>query len=326
MTFIIAEVGSNWTSFEDAKDSITMAKNCGADACKFQLYTHEELYGIPGSPPTIINGVPTSEFDTMPGQLPKDWLPKLKEKADACGIEFMCSAFSPELLRAVDPYVKRHKIASAELTYRELLEAAKATGKPILLSTGGSSLTDIQMALEVLKGADVTLMYCVSAYPAKNVNLFSIERLRHELDGEYDVGYSCHTAEWYTPVAAVEYHSAAAIEKHFKLRDMDTPDSPHSLNPEQFKEMVDVIRGKADHICFPEPQERDMLQRHNRRLVATQDISPGQAFNYGKNFGCFRSLRDDSEGIHGFADQRVNGKTCKVALKAGDPITPGHIE
>lgn len=320
MTFIIAECGSNWTSFEDAKDSITMAKNVGANACKFQLFDHKALYGLE---PDISKPIHQRRFDG----LPPEWLPKLAEKAAACGIEFMCSAFSPELLRAVDPYVKRHKIASAELTYRELLEAAKATGKPILLSTGGSSLTDIKMALEILKGADVTLMYCVSAYPAKNVNLFSMDKLEVFCSMPFGVkiGYSCHTDEWYTPVAAVKYHGATVIEKHFKLRDMDTPDAPHSLNPEEFKEMVDVIRGKADHICFPEPQERDMLHRHNRRLIATKDVGPGEELVYGRNFGCYRSLVSDAEGLHGFSDKQVTGKICKVALKAGDPITPKHI-
>ncbi len=327
MTFVVAECGSNWQSFEDAKDSITMAKNCGADAVKFQLFDWVSLYGSDKR-----TKLEKQTRYPMAGQMPLEWLSKLAEKASACGIEFMCSAFSPELLRAVDPYVKTHKIASAELTYRELLEAAKATGKPILLSTGGSSLTDIRMALKILekelapgvKEMTTTLMYCVSAYPAKNVNLFAIDKLKSEFG--YPVGYSCHTDDWYTPVAAVRYHGAPVIEKHFKLRDMDTPDSPHSLNPDEFKEMVDVIRGKADHICFPEPQERDMQLKHNRRLVASADIAAGQAFNYGKNFGCFRSLREDAEGLHGFADQSVNGKTCKVALKAGDPITPRHIE
>lgn len=339
MTFVIAEIGSNWTSFEDAKDSITMAKNCGADAVKFQLYDWQSLYGFDGA--EFADVATPNVVWTDRWHMPKDWLPKLAEKAKACGIEFMCSAFSPELLKAVDPYVKRHKIASAELTYRELLEAAKATGKPVLLSTGGSSLTDIQMAVKILFGevsfaslGGITLMYCVSAYPAKNVNLHSINRLRSYfgnaggcmVDYPVNYGYSCHTDEWYTPVCAVKYHGATVIEKHFKLRDMNTPDSQHSLNPEEFKEMVDVIRGKADHISFPEPQENGMLLRHNRRLICTSDVAPGDTLAYGKNFGCYRSLKDDVEGLHGFADQAVNGKICKVALKAGDPITPRHVE
>lgn len=320
MTFIIAEVGSNWTSFEDAKDSISMAKNVGADAVKFQLYTQKALYGHEWDCPAPM------------WELPLEWIPKLAEKAAACDIEFMCSAFSPELLKLVDPYVKRHKIASAELTYPELLLAAKETGKPILLSTGGSSLTDIGVAIELIEGlegnTEITLMYCVSAYPAKNVNLSAIDRLRlFRVAHKYacKVGYSCHTTDWYTPVAAVKYHGATVIEKHFKLRDMDTPDSPHSLNPEEFKEMVDAIKGKSDGVSFPDPQERAMLTRHNRRLIATADIRAGELLEYGRNFGCYRAISEDIHGLHGFAYRHISGKTCKEPLKAGDPITPRHI-
>src|SRR3990167_1071022 len=108
-TFIIAEIGSNWTSFEEAKDSISFAKQAGADAVKFQAFRVEALYGFYDSQ--------YGEHRAMGGngELPLEWLPKLKEKADACGIEFMCSAFSPELYDVVNPYVLVHKIASSEL-------------------------------------------------------------------------------------------------------------------------------------------------------------------------------------------------------------------
>lgn len=306
MTFIVAEVGSNFTSFEEAKDSITMAKNCGADAVKFQMYTNEEMYGF-----TV----------TKNSSIDWDWVPKLKVKADSVGIEFLCTAFSPEGLKYLDPFVKRHKIASSDLSYPDLLIAAKNTAKPVFLSTGGSSFSDISMAKNYLDPNQTVLLYCISHYPSSNVNLFCLDKLK-ELG--LPVGYSCHTSDWYTPVSAVKHHGAAVIEKHFKLREMDTPDAPHSLLPDDFKKMVDAIRGEVT--ChFPDPQEKEFVLKHKRRLIATKDIQEGEILIYNENFGCYRSLKDDPYGITGFAYIHVHGKIARVAIKQGDSITPASF-
>lgn len=312
MTFIIAEVGSNFENFEDAKTSISLAKNCGADAVKFQMFSQKDLYGFNVDP----------ESHNPIGA----WIPKLKEKADSIGIEFMCTAFSPEGVKLVDPFVKRHKIASSDLSYPALLKEVAKTGKPAILSVGASSITDINLALAHLQGAPkVTLLYCVANYPSKNVNLFHLDALNDAFP-PFGVGYSCHTTDWYTPVAAVKYHQAQVIEKHFKLRDMKTPDSPHSLNPDEFKLMVDAIRSGKPKINFPDPQEIEFQLKHNRRLIAIQNVSAGQALQYDVNYGCYRSLKEDREGLSGFAAEKVNGLLAKRDIKAGEPIGPDCIE
>jgi sialic acid synthase SpsE len=304
MTFIIAEVGSNWTSFEDASNSITMAKSCGADAVKFQLYTHSELYGTP-------------DHLGMATELPLDWLFKLAAKAKATGIEFMCTAFSPRGVVKVDPFVNRHKIASSELSYPELLDAVKATGKPILLSTGGHNLEEIGLALERLKGADVTLMYCVSAYPAKNVDLEGITMLEGLVQNKA-VGYSCHEDGYTSAVYAVCFYDVPVIEKHFKLRDMDTPDAPHSLLPDDFRRMVQKIRGDTT-VRFPDPQEQPTTKYSKRRCIVTAPIKAGERLEYGKNFGVYRSLTG-KDSLNSWAAEKINGAPVKVDLSPGDGI------
>lgn len=312
MTFIIAEVGSNWSSFEDCKDSISMAKRCGADAVKFQMFNQTEMLGY---------------GETSPLGVVPEWLPKLKEKADSCGIELMCTAFSPEGLKYVDQFISKHKIASSDLCYVDLLTAAKNTGRTFYLSTGASSLDDIQEALDNLQDGygfpSMALLYCVSSYPSTNINLAHITVLRRRFD--IPIGYSCHTSDWRTAVGAF-YHGASVIEKHFKLRDMDTPDSPHSILPEDFKKMCDAIKEGKDSITFPHPSEIDMLKRHKRRLIATKHICKGASLIYNENYGCYRSLVDDLEGMSGFAYNEVNGKLSAKDLKPGDPITPTSIE
>ena len=89
--FIVAEVGSNFKTLDDCRRSIQLAKSCGADAVKFQAFDHKALYGFDGE---------------ISGSLPLEWLPGLADKANSLGIEFMCSAFSPEILLEVNRYVK----------------------------------------------------------------------------------------------------------------------------------------------------------------------------------------------------------------------------
>lgn len=314
--YVVAEVGSNWRNINDCIESIAAAKSCGADAVKFQAFTHEALYGFaaPSVTPIDVHSLPTS------------WLPKLKEKADACGIELMCTAFSPELVAAVDPYVSVHKVASSDCTWPQLLRAVAKTGKPVLLSVGASSEGDIERALSVLGEAGDVLMYCVSAYPARTIDLGAIARLSERFC--HAVGFSDHSTDIIgLPVEATRMYDLAAIEKHFTaFPDLDSPDRPHSLTPDEFKLMVDYIRGVRAPVIGPTFEERDMMLRHNRRLIATQDLAPGAQLRYGENFGAYRSLVDDTRGLSPFAWESVEGRTTTKQINRGEAIGPGDFQ
>ncbi len=315
--FIVAECGSNWRTLNDCIQSIGQAKAVGADAVKFQAFTKEALYG-PG----------VSGLKIEPWRLDLDWLPALKGKADACGIELMVTAFSPELVAAVDPFVSVHKVASSDLSYPQLLEAVAKTGKPVLLSTGASSVGDIHAALGCLRDTradlQIVLMYCVSAYPARTVDLRTGELISKQI--HRDVGFSDHTTDIiFTPTHAA-LCGAVAIEKHFTaFPDLDTPDRPHSLTVDEFRTMVEYIRGVRQPAIGPTPEERDMVLRHNRRLLATRDIAVGDTLTYGDNFGAYRSLEDDTRGLSPFAWRDVEGKTATLAIARGKGIGPGDF-
>lgn len=312
MTFIIAEVGSNHTSFAEASDSISIAKNCGADAVKFQLFSEHDLYGT-GS----------KDYNIKPEDLVK-----LKEKADAVGVEFMCTAFSSDGYAIVNPLVQRHKIASSESTHPFLLNWVSRYDKPVILSCGASSVTDIEIALTYLEPTKkpVTLLYCVSDYPAKNVNLYGINKLR-TISSTVNVGYSCHTKDWYTPAAAVHSHGAVVIEKHFKLKDMNTPDNDHALLPDEFKRMVKAIRGNPlDYVFFPDPSEVDAIELYNRRVIATKDIAAGMPLDPNSNIGIYRVKERDREGISPFGIFRIAGKLASRDIKALEPIGPKDFQ
>ncbi len=339
--WIVAECGSNWKEFAHAKDSIAMAKAAGADAIKFQAFSMESLYGFSfESIESQLGFVPDKgEIDyanavgAYHSQLPLEWLPQLKEKADACGIEFMVTAFSPELVAAVDPFVGVHKIASSDLSHVKLLQAVAATGKPVLLSTGASSTGDVRQAIQVLrdagcKDADLVLLYCNASYPSKRHNLFLIDELRETFG--LSVGLSDHSIDViYAPLAAVKHHGAMVIEKHFTaFPELDTPDRGHSLTTDEFKIMTDYLRGKRDGGGFnPTSEEKDMFLRHNRRLITTKDVAPGEVLEYGVNFGAYRSLKEDMRAFSPFilldAQASPDGKYAAKAIARGDGIGPG---
>ena len=322
--FIIAEVGSCWGTFEHVKDSIGLAKNCGADAVKFQFFTPQDLYGFP-----------SHEYEA--GVSPwfhHGWLAGLKQKADASGIELLCSAFSVDGLKAVDPYVSAHKLASSENNHLRMLEWLRDCGKPVLLSTGGSGKSDIGLAMATVNGLNYKSdeiqkriaevrplentraipLYCVSDYPAKRINL---ERVA-ELKAQYGIaGYSDHSLDAHEiPYQATRSYGACVVEKHVNFFDVQGPDAPHSLSREDFKAMCDRLRGNA----VAESGQKEMTTRHNRRLIATKPIQIGEKLLEGVNFGIYRSTTDDLNGASPFMIDKYNGKEAKRLIFAGDSI------
>jgi len=309
-TFIIAEVGSNFSSLQDCLTSIVAAKGAGADAAKFQLYDFGSLYGI------------KAQDVHVAGVLPLDWVPALKQKADAVGIEFMASCFSPGLVADLDPYVNIHKVASAEMTHVRILEQVNSFGKPVILSTGAHGEADIRQSLTYLKAVDTILMYCVAAYPTQEVDLGCIDLLSRFRP---HVGYSDHTLDvGVIPRAAVD-HGACVIEKHFSAVSGSFPDSGHSLSPDQFRRMVLHLRGEAVTRLAPTREESPMVLRHNRRLIATCDIPQGGILREGENFGIYRSLKDDTHAYSAFLVDHVTGRTALKDIKAGDGVGPGDV-
>lgn len=340
--FIIAEVGSNWRTLDDCLESVRQAKLAGADAVKFQAFNYAALYGLrePQDEESVCREMEEAGalvFRCKPmAALSLDWFPALKAQADRVGIEFMCSAFSPELIDAVDPYVNIHKVASAECTHKRMLERLRKIGKPVILSTGAHGESDIKMAKSALLDTQLVLLYCVAAYPAHEVELERISYLSRTFGTL--AGYSDHTTDVLVIPAAARLVGASVIEKHVTaIENTDTPDRGHSLTMEQFRRMVGSVRNayrterQGTGTLAPSPAEREMVLRHNRRLIATRDIREGERFRACvepgiQNFGIYRSLKDETRAFHPFLIDEVDGRVAKRAVKAGDGIGPGDID
>jgi sialic acid synthase SpsE len=175
----------------------------------------------------------------------EDWIPELAARAKARGLGFMCSVFDDNDVIYLNRFVDYHKIASAEITDLNLLNAVAATEKHTLISTGMATDKEIRRALGCFQKDQVTLLYCESEYPSRSHWLGNISIMR----GLYNrpVGYSDHSLDVYqTPVIAQDAYQVPFLEKHYGLkRIIDkklTPDHGHSLNEHQFRAMVEFLR------------------------------------------------------------------------------------
>ena len=248
MTFIIAEAGINHSGdIQEAHRLIVAAKRCGANAVKFQHFDSQRLWGD--------DRIEQYEL-TVKQQI------MLKEQADALGIEYMCTAFDCQSLDEILPLVKRIKISSGCIVDEYLLDMAGDTGLPIVLSTGMATRGDIENALHRLDTDKVTLLQCTSVYPCppSAVHL----AVMRELSWSYsvDVGLSDHTTTISIPIAAAAL-GATVIEKHLTLnRNAEGPDHKASIEPAQFKLMVQGIReveqALGDGIKRVQPDELEL--------------------------------------------------------------------
>lgn len=307
--FIIAEIGSNWETIDDCRESIRTAKLVGADAVKFQAFNFKALYGLDRSK--------APSFYEKKHELPLEWLQQLVQEANNARIQFMVSAFDTGILQEIDKFVSCHKVASSKISDRMFLEKIANYGKPVFLSTGSASESEVSLGLSALGGCSVILNYCVSSYPALNVDLFKIDELRKL--GVPHIGFSDHSRDYtYLPRAAVQLHGAVSVEKHLTCVNATTPDSGHSLKPTEFKHMVQLIRGTKKSYVGPSPDESDMILRHKDRWVATSDMKASDILAHGDNYGSHRSIYPESDTISPF--RNIDGLQIKRDIKAGDCI------
>jgi N-acetylneuraminate synthase len=327
--YIIAEMSANHgQDFDQAMQIIRAAKAAGADAVKLQTYTPDTLtldcdnqhFRIAGG--TLWDGRTLYELYGEAYQ-PWEWQPKLKAAADELELDLFSSPFD---LSAVDfletMSVPAYKVASFEIVDLPLIEKIARTGKPIILSTGMATAEEIEEALQTARRAGATqiaLLKCTSAYPAspEEMNLRAIPWMANKFD--LPVGLSDHTTGIAAPVAAVAL-GACIIEKHFTLsRAAGGPDSAFSLEPEEFRAMVEALRcaekalGKSQlGVSAQEAKSRAF----RRSLFVVADVKAGEEFTT-KNV---RSIRPN-HGLHTRHLQEVLGSRAARDIARGTPLS-----
>ncbi len=254
---------------------------------------------------------------------PWEWQPKLKKVADDLGMQCFSSAFDASAVDFLETMnVPAHKVASFELVDLPLIQKMAATGKPLIMSTGMATLEEIEEAVRTARRAGATqiaLLKCTSAYPAPadEMNLRTIPELARRFD--VPVGLSDHTMGIAVPVAAVSL-GACIIEKHLTLaRAAGGPDSAFSLEPEEFRAMVEGVRTAEKalgsvHFGVSERESRSRVFR--RSLFVVRDVKKGELFT-SENV---RSIRP-GDGLHTRHLAEVLGKTAALDIVQGTPLS-----
>jgi pseudaminic acid synthase len=332
--YVIAELSANHgQDFDKALALVRAAADAGADAVKTQTYT----------PDTLTIRSDRAEFRIAGGTLwdgrtlhdlyaeactPWEWHPRLQAEAHRLGMHFFSTAFDPTAVDHLEGLgVPVHKVASFEIVDLPLIRRLARTGKPLLLSTGMATRDEIAEAVAAARtggAGGVALLKCTSAYPAppEAMNLRALPRLAEDFAAP--AGLSDHTLGTTVPVAAVAL-GACIVEKHLTLsRTLPGPDSAFSLEPDEFRAMVEAVRiaeralGAAPYGAGPEEAKSRAFRRS---LFVVEDVRAGEPYTADN----VRSIRPGC-GLAPKHLDAVFGCRAAVDVARGTPLSWDLVE
>lgn len=326
--FIVAEAGVNHNgSLDLAKRLIDVAAEAGADAVKFQTFRANRL-ASPAAPKAGYQLQTTDSGESQYQMLKRLELSReahyvLKDYCSERNIVFLSTPFDEESADLLEELkVPLYKLGSGEVTNWPLLRHIACKGKPVILSTGMSFLSEVEEAVRILRDGgcpQIVLLHCVTNYPAdaQDANLKAIQTMALAL--QIPVGYSDHTVGVEVAIAAVAV-GARVIEKHFTLdRSLSGPDHRASLEPEELKSMVSGIRtverALGSGLKIPARSELENRTIVRRSLAASVEIPEGTILAPH----LLKGLRPATGISPNFLEQIV-GRKAKRSLQAGELI------
>lgn len=335
-TFVIAEAGSNWkignydADVEQAKNLIKIAAEAGADAIKFQTFRSSTLYAKNAGISNYLSkqGI-MQEINDMFEHLsmPYDMIPELYDYCKKQNIMFMSTPFSVQDAKKIDPFVLIYKVASYEINHVRLLEYLAGTKKPILLSTGASTYSDIDFAIDLIRkngNNNIGLLQCTAKYPAPmhTLNLAVITNFKSKYG--LPVGLSDHSTDPIIgPILAIGF-GATVIEKHFTSdKTLPGPDHKFALLPEELRLLIKSIRladqAKGSYEKRILVEENELANFAKRSIQAIKEIHKGDALEEGKNFEVLRP-GNRKRGLSPQFLSAINGKKSLSDVATGDGI------
>lgn len=327
-TYIVAEMSANHNQdFDQAVALVQAAEEAGANAIKLQTYTPDTLtIQSDGHWFRIAGGTPwdgRTLYDLYSEAcMPWEWQPRLKAFAEEMGMDLFSTAYDASAVDFLEKMqVHVHKVASFEIVDIPLIEKMARTGKSLIISTGMASLGEMDEAVKAARSAgasQIALLICTSAYPAppEEMNLRTIPHMAEAF--RVPVGLSDHTAGATVSIAAVAL-GACIVEKHLTLsRDIPSPDTGFSLEPHEFKAMVEAIRETERalggvHYDVTEGETASRIFR--RSLFVVQDVKAGEVFTEEN----VRSIRPG----YGLAPKHladVIGRQATCNIERGTPL------
>ena len=327
---IVAEISGNHNgSINRAKELISAAKESGADRAKIQTYTPDTITIDSDRPQFMVDqdhklwGGRSLYSLYEEAHTPWEWHEELFSYAKSEGISLFSTPFDPTAVKFLEGLgVELYKIASLETGDTPLLRAIADTGKPIYASTGASTWEELNYMYNELKrrsNADVTMLLCISAYPAEltDMNLQRFSRMVGHFDGL--VGLSDHCIKNDAAIASVHY-GAKVIEKHLTIsRADDGPDNKFSLEPQELKLLVEEVK-KAVEIrgsdSWESQESETQARRFRKSLYLIRDVSRGEILTEDN----VKSIRPGG-GLEPRYMDSVLGSTFKNDYLRGEPLT-----
>lgn len=331
--FIIAEAGVNHNGdLELAKRLVDAAKEAGADAVKFQTWITEKLL-VPDAPLADYQrhnlGKDLSQFQMAKDlELTYQQFRELKAHADHRGILFFSTPDEEDSADFLDELgVPLFKIGSGEVTNLPFLHHVALKNKPIILSTGMSTLSEVEAAVRTIEDAanqQLVLLHCVSNYPAApaDCNLRAMDTLRSAF--QYPVGYSDHTLGTHVSLAAVAL-GACVVEKHFTLdRNLPGPDHTMSLTPSKLAGMIGAVRSVESALGtgrkWPADSEMPIKEVAQKSIVAAKEIPKGKSLEPDDLM-----LRRTSAGLPPSYLKQIIGRKTNLPISINQIITTGML-
>lgn len=325
--YVVAELSANHRQkLDEAVKLIKAAREAGADAVKLQTYRPDTITIRSDAPEFRIGGGTPWDGKTLydlyrEAYMPWEWQTKLKRLADELEIDLFSTPYDKTAVDFLEKMgVPAYKVASFEIVDIPLIEYIASKGKPIIISTGMATLAEIDEAVQVVRKAGATqiaLLKCTSVYPAppEEMNLRTIPDLAKKF--RVPVGLSDHTVGIAVAVAAVVL-GACIVEKHFTLsRSVPSPDSAFSLEPQEFKAMVEAIRTAEKalgEVNYEVSEQEASSHVFRRSLFIVKDMKEGEVFTEEN----VRSIRPG----HGLPPKYLNDILGRKALRYVAKGTP----
>lgn len=315
--YLIAEAGSNHNgSYRTARRLVVEAALAGAAAVKFQLFSLENLIAPEAFERALGIKDPSWRQGFRKLEFPLAWLPRLRRVADRAGIDLLCTPFDlPRLARYLEMQPPAVKIASGDVTFAPLLQAAGRSGLPVILSTGAAKEEEIASALALTGRKRTVLLDCVMAYPAQAAayGLSRMEKLGKTF--ATPVGISDHTRSDALASILVQ-RGACVVEKHFTLdRRQAGADHAMSMEPEGLRLLVVALQEALALRIPPRGLRGDERERvyARRAIYARTDIAPGELLTADN---CI-ALRPAAGGIAAWQWDRLLGTKSERPIPAG---------
>lgn len=332
--YIIAEVGPNHNgNVHTALQMVEQIAKTGVNAIKFQFSNPYELYSDDSFKATYQkqnDTAPSAREMSLRIQLKPEEHLMVYNRCKELGVDYMCTAFDIGSLRFLEEHcdMAYYKVASGEIFSLDVLDYMAKHDRPIILSTGMATYDEVEKSLEILNKygrKDITILHCISAYPAKyeEVNLMNMLELKERFG--YEVGFSDHTIGNECAIAAVAM-GASMVEKHVTYdKNADGPDHKASITIEELGELVKSIRHIESAIGVRERQfsetQREIAKVARKSIVAKRSISKGEKITIDDI--CYKR---PGTGFLPIEQDQVIGKTAICDIERDRVIKPEYIE